>query len=284
MIRPNELVITDANFTFHAAPPPDRRKGLIPRDYQSFPRGHYASCKAVDVPLIDMSEWPDRIKDKVANKSQLSDIRLAGDAGRPIPSLDQDGVGYCWAHSSTSANMLLRALAGLPYVPLSAFAVAATIKKGADEGGWGAQSLDFLMARGQPSQAIWPQGDRNYSKYANDQACWDNAAEHRVTEGWIDLAVPEYDRQLSKQQIGTLLLSNVPVVADYNWWSHSVLAIDLLDQHPNRPATDPSRYGIRILNSWGDSWSDRGMGVLTDSKAWPDSAVAPRQSTVSMAA
>ena len=620
MIRPNELVITDANFTFHAAPPPDRKKGLIPRDFKATPRGFYASCKAVDVPLIDMSEWPDRIKDKEANKSRLSDVRLTGDAGKPIPSLDQDGVGYCatddtevltergwvpypaynwsdpiatvnplthrmefqvpfqrhvyeydgpmvystnrrldfgvtpdhemyvrkwderlrtlsphysfvragdlgwycgllgspsgwlgtelvelevpgdrrydgddflallglivsdgyaggspntrnwvsfasfrpdtlpgvralaarvgfhespgrpgvfvrydagalaewvrthcytnpvlgakhkrvpelvkaasvrqikhflhhfddrsrdgryfystsrrliddlqelvmragrrasigvsppketeyagktirssggfvltvgetgnlclerkkhietdrykglvycagvpnhtlitrrngsvlissncWAHSSTSANMLLRALAGLPYVPLSAFAVAATIKKGRDEGGWGAQSLDFLMARGQPSQAIWPQGDRNWSKYASDQACWDNAAEHKVIDGWIDLAVPVYDRQLSKQQVGTLLLSNVPVVCDYNWWSHSVLGIDLVDQYPNRPATDPSRYGIRIWNSWGDSWSDRGMGVLTDSKAWPDSAVAPRQSTVSAA-
>lgn len=281
-IRVGELVITDANAGHHQVDSDGRKKGLIPRDLSAFPRGCYRSCKAVDVPLIDMTQWPDRIKGKEAAKSRLSDVRLAGNKGQPIPSLDQDGIGYCWAHSSTSANMLLRALANLPYVPLSAFAVAATIKKGADEGGWGAQSLDFLMDRGQPSQDIWPQGDRNYAKYANNQACWDNAAQHKVTEGFIDLAQEEWARDLSKQQIGSLLLSDVPVVADYNWWSHSVLAIDLVDLYPNKSATDPSRYGIRIWNSWADSWSDRGMGVLSDSKAWPDGAVAPRQSVVSM--
>ena len=34
-------------------------------------------------------------------------------------------------------------------------------------------------------------------------------------------------------------------------------------------------YCLRILNSWGDSWSDNGTGVLSGSKAIPDGAVAP---------
>lgn len=283
-IRPNELVIDAHNMHLVMSPVIDgetKKMGLIPRDYHAFPRGAHPGVAAVDFPLTDMSQWPDLIKQQEAAKSRLSDLRLTGNGGSPIPALDQDGVGYCWGHSTTGVNMLIRAIANLPYVPLSAFAVCATIKNGRDEGGWGAQSCDFIMQRGQPSQAIWPQGDRNYSKYANDQNCWANAAQHKIVEGWIDTAVPQYDRDLSRQQVGTLLLSGVPVVVDYNWWSHSVYALDLLDLDPSRGATDPMRYGIRIMNSWGDSWSDRGMGVLKGSQAWPDGAVAPRVSTIS---
>jgi hypothetical protein len=274
MIRPGELVIEDFK-------PEGLSTGLIPRDYQSFPRGAHPSCKAIDFPLLDMSQWPDIIRQKEADKSRLSDVRLAGNNGNPIPSLDQNGDPYCWAHSSTSANTILRALAGLPYIPLSAYAVAATIKKGRKEGGWGAQSCDFIMEKGQPSQALWPQGDRNYAKYQSLQAVWENALQHKILEGFIDLAVPEYDRELSKQQVGTLLLSDVPVIVDYNWWSHSVLALDLLDLEPSRSPNDFLRYGTRIWNSWNDSWSDRGMGVLKGKQAWPDGAVAPRATGLS---
>src|SRR5258706_217254 len=86
-----------------------RKRGLIPRDYGTHPPGFYGE-KAFDMPLIPRSEWSERIKDMEANKSRLSDIR--GD----IPSRDQNGKGYCWAHSSVSAMILLRARDGQPYV------------------------------------------------------------------------------------------------------------------------------------------------------------------------
>jgi hypothetical protein len=281
-----------------------KARGLIPRNYATHPAGCYASAPAlaVDFPLIPRSEWPDRIKDRIANKSQLSDIRLRGNGGQPIPSLDQGQVGYCWAHSSTQAVIILRALANEPYVPLSAYAVAATIKRGADEGGWGAQSLDFITDRGVPSQALWPQGDRNYRSYDKPEV-WSNAALHKVTEGWVDVAVQQYDRTLTFDQEGTLLLSDEPVVKDENWWSHSILGLDLVDGSSQRGLTradsgklasaaefdliwgmsDPvtGGFGVRIWNSWGDGWSDRGMGILTGNKAVSDGAVAPRVTSAS---
>lgn len=260
--------------------PGDKGTGLIPRDYDAFPRGYYRGVEAVDIPIIPRSEWSERVKDMEANKSRLSDIRLSGNAGQPIPSLDQGQWGYCWAHSTTHAVMLLRAVQNLPYVPLSAFAVAATIKGGRDEGGWGALSLEFAMSRGVPTQAFWPQQDAKLSH--GNSACWENAALHKVTEGWADLAVAVYDRDLSFDQEATCLLSCKPVIKDENWWGHSICGMDLVELNPSLDLMDPNRWGVRIWNSWGDSWGDRGTSVLKGRQAISDAATAPRVTTPSM--
>lgn len=243
--------------------------GLIPRNYDTFPIGFYANVvDAVDMPLIPRSEWSERIKQGERDKSFLSHIRNRGNNGSPIPSLNQGSFGYCWAHSGTSAVMLLRAAANQPYVPLSAFSVAATIKKGRNEGGWGAQGLDFMTEKGIASQALWPQGDASYARYDVPEV-WADAAKHRVTEGFWDLQAAQYDRRLTFDQVGTLLLSRIPVIGDFNWWGHSVCLMDLVE-------TSPGQFGVRILNSWGDGWGDNGTSVLTGSKAIPDGATAPR--------
>lgn len=306
MLGPNEVLIGDHNFHQYQPPPTVdgevKSYGLIPRDYKTHPRGCYSSIHAIDVPLIDQGEWPQRLKDLAANHALLSDIRLKGNAGQPIPSRDQNGKGYCWAHSGTSATLIVRATANLPYADLSAYAVACTIKSYRDEGGWGAQGVDFMADKGIPTSATWPQ--QSMSRSNDNAATWADAAKHKITEGFIDLAAAQYDRNLSFNQVASLLLSGVPVVVDYNWWSHSVCAIDLVDGAAQRGVyrdlttgkipqlsafdqewgmSDPvtAGFGVRIWNSWGDSWSDRGMGTLSGSKAIPDGAVAPRQSTPS---
>jgi hypothetical protein len=272
-----------------------KAKGLIPRNYDTHPQGCYASAPSlsVDMPLIPRSEWSERIKDMEANQSRLSDIRLTGNNGGMIPSLDQNGKGYCWAHSTTGAVMMLRAVMGEPYVGLSAYAVACVIKQFRDEGGWGAESLDFIMQRGVPSEAFWPM--RSMSRSNDNATTWANAALHKVTDGWVDLQAAQYDRKLTFDQTGTLLLSRCSEVGDFNWWGHSVCLLDLVDGSAQVTRVETGKlatlkeyntiwgvdseaggYGIRILNSWGDSWSDRGMGVLSGSKAIPNGAVAPR--------
>jgi hypothetical protein len=40
-------------------------------------------------------------------------------------------------------------------------------------------------------------------------------------------------------------------------------------------------WGCRIWNSWSDSWSAQGMGVLAAGKAVPDGSVAIKATTVS---
>lgn len=297
----NEVVIGDHNYHLRehhdwlGADGLVRTRGAVPRDPDWTP--DVAPRTAIDMPLIDQSEWTSRAADLEQSKSRLSDIRMRADGGQPFRSLDQGQVGYCWAHSSTHAVTYLRAVANLPYVPLSAYSVAATIKNGRDEGGWGALSLDFITAKGVMAQSVWPQGDRNYRHYDTSDN-WANAALHKVTEGWVDTSAQQYDRSMTFAQVVTCLLSRVPVVVDYNWWSHSVCAIDVVSGSSMRDRVrgaggkllqladfdramgmnDPVTAGvsIRIQNSWSDSWSDRGMGVLSGSKAVPDGAVAPR--------
>lgn len=291
MIHPNDFVIGDDNFEQLALITHIDGKriggengyGLVPRDYDANPlgsmRGSMLMEAVTDMPLIPMEEWPERIAEKVANKSQLSDIRMRGNNGAPIPSLDQNGQGYCWSYSTTSAAMLLRAAANMPYVRLSGHANAWVIKGGRDQGGWGAQSLDRAMSHGIPSVEFWK--EKSMSSSNNTPETWENAKLHRIAEGWIDLQAAQYDRNLSAQQVGTVLLCNVPGIFDFNHWSHSVAGMDLVDAYPNRSARDIYRYGVRIWNSWRDSWGQLGTAVLKDRKAWPDGATAPRSITLS---
>jgi hypothetical protein len=267
MLRKGEVVISDHNYRDFINPRIDGEVkvcGTVPRDWSV---KHPHVMEAVDMPVIDPSEWDARYDEMVATKSFLSDIRMSGNNGQMIPALDQDGKGYCWAHSSTSATMMLRAVQGQPYVGLSAFAIACIIKKYRDEGGWGAQSLDFITEKGVPSAQFWPM--QSMEKANDNPQTWENAKLHRVTEGWVDLQAEQYDRALTWNQVMTCLFCRVPVQVDFNWWSHSVCAID-----PVRVSR--GNWGIRILNSWGDGWSDHGMGVLEGSKAHPDSSTAPR--------
>lgn len=268
----NDLIIGD-DYDPGIHDSPNHEKGLIPRDYSTYPRGCYAAAKPIDIPLIPRSEWPDLIRRQTESKSRLSDIRDTGNYGKPIPSLDQNGSPFCWAHSTTGAVQMLRAIANQPYVPLSAYAVACKIKNFRQEGGWGALSLDFIMEHGVPSQQFWPQQSMDRSH--DNPTTWENALLHKVTDGFIDLAEPVYSRDLSFDQEATLLLSRVPVIKDENWWGHSILGLDLVEVDPSKPLSDIRRWGVRILNSWGDSWGTNGTAVLSGKKAVSDGAVAP---------
>lgn len=251
-----------------------KARGGIPRDYEVQPETMFAPPS--EIILIPESEWSDRIKEKEATKSNLSDLRLTGNAGAIVPSLDQGQVGYCWAHSTTHSVMLDRMVRGQKYVPLSAYSVAATIKRGADQGGWCGLSAEYMTSVGVASQAVWPQGDRQYTKYVNDPAYKASANAHRIVEDWVDLTKAVYYRNLAFKMLASLLLVNISGPVDFNWWGHSVCALDLVE-------VEPASFGIRIWNSWGDGWGDRGMGVLRGSKAIPDGAMAVRASTASAA-
>lgn len=275
MIQANDFVIDDANALERAS---GGLRGLVPRNYSANPVGSYDGSLTFgalndELPLIPWEDMPSMIADKVANKSQLSDIRDSA-YGSPYPALDQNGQGYCWMYSGTAAVMILRAKANMPYVRLSGHAGACIIKNYRDQGGWGAQGLDRLRSHGQPSIEFWP--EKSMSRQWDKPETWENAALHKVSEGFIDLDEPQYDRRLSFQQVLTCLLRNIPVIGDFNWWGHSVCLFDAVDVSPNKSNRDPSRYGVRIINSWTNNWGTNGTGVLTGSKAIPDGATAPR--------
>ncbi len=294
----NEPIIGDHNAHRFACDPivagARRARGAVPRDYTTQPRAMFDPPSGI--PVIVRAEWPDRIRDAEAKGMRLSVLR------GNIPSLDQGQVGYCWAHSTTHAVMLARAVANLPYVPLSAYSVAATIKRGADEGGWGGLSAQFAREKGIMAQAIWPQGDRAYRKYDTPEN-WANAALHKSQQEWVDLARDVYDQNLTFEQCAACSLLCVPGPVDFNWWSHSVCRMDLVDGSAQRGVTRGESgkllsleafdrawgmshpvtggFGLRIWNSWSDQWGTRGTGVLTGSQAIPDGALAIRVTTPS---
>ncbi len=269
MLRSNEVIINDSNFAQFTGPVfvggENKARGLIPRNYNLCPVGSMPEAKAFNFPLIPESEWDARYDEMVAQKSFLSDIRLRGNNGGSIPSLDQNGKGYCWAHSTVSAMTVSRAVNNLPYIGLSAYSVACIIKGYRDEGGWCGESLKFLVEHGCATDKFWPQ--KSMSRSNDNAEMRANMALHKVTEGFYYLAQPMYDQKLSFQQLMTCLFHRIPCATDFNWWGHSVCALD-----PVRISR--GSWGIRIWNSWGESWSDRGMGVLEGSKARPDGAVA----------
>jgi len=236
--------------------------GLVPRKHSIYPPEMFDP--PTQLHLIPRSELSDRIKEQERLKSRISDVLLA--AG--IPSMDQGSNGYCWSHSTVGCVQAVRALNNQPHVPLSAYAVAATIKRGANEGGWCGLSAKFLREKGVPSQQLWPQGDRNYKKYDTPEV-WANAELHKVTEEWVDLTRNVYDANLTFEQLATCLLTDVPCACDFNFWSHSVMVCDLVE-------VEPGSFGIRLRNSWTDSWGEKGFGILRGSKAIPDGALAIR--------
>lgn len=255
------VVIHEGNYKEFIGPTVDGKKmsmGAIPRDYAKFPLGCYAAAKPFDLKVIPEEKWEAKLKEQTEAKARCSDIRMRGWNGKPIPSRDQDGVPYCWGHSSTSAALIIRAREKMSYADLSAFSICCKIKKFKKEGGWGAESLEFIAEHGIATTKEWP--NQSMDRKNDNDATWEAAKRFRITE-WMDL------KPRNKAQLVTCLLNSIPVVVDFNWWSHSVCALDVVSFNPFR---------ILIWNSWSDGWSNKGMGILEASKALPDGAIAPR--------
>ena len=265
-IGPKEIIISSRNFKRFLSPTVDgevKGCGLRAPMKAKYDLREELGLGEFDLPLIPESEWEDRLALQIKDKAQLSDIRNSGKFGGQIPATDQGGQPYCWAHSSTSAILMVRALNNQPYIELSAYAVACIIKNYRSSGGWSEESLKFIAERGIPDAAHWPIQSKQKSN--DNPETWANAKRYRFSGEWMSLS-----SQLMKKQLVTCLLSNIPVCTDLNWWSHAICTIDLVSLSPFR---------TRILNSWGNGWSQEGTGILEGSKAIPDDALAPRVAT-----
>lgn len=175
-----------------------------------------------------------------------------------LKSLDQDGLGLCWAFSSTKSAMYMRIRMNDPALVLSAWWVAGKVKGWRDEGGWGSESTSFIAQNGVPTMDLCPSYKSSYDSAATQA----NAKLH--TE------ILWYDGTDSRDQnvqimISAFLLGVAPVL-DFNWWSHSVCGCRLVSLNP---------LTIDIDNSWGESAGDKGIYRLTGSKAVPDNIVVP---------
>lgn len=251
--------------------PASHSRGYVERDFRIDPVEMFANPS--DMKLIDKSEWSARIKERKEQKSGLRDIRKTMANGAKHKSLDQNGQGYCWAYSIGSVIMFARGKNNLPYQRLSPHAVACKIKNFQDQGGWCGLSAKFARETGYPTEQFWPQ--KSMARGNDNAATWADAAKHKITNDWVDLAKPVYDQNLTFGQVVTRLLNNDPVAVDFNWWGHSVCAIDVDE-------VEPGSFALVIINSWTDQWGDEGEGLLRGNKALPDGAVAVSSVTVAL--
>lgn len=270
------FIIDDDNFRDHLSDREfdgHRGFGLVPRT-QDPDEAVIVPMKAVRMDLIPESEWVPRIRERQEKKARNCDRWRVGNAGKPIPFVDQGSYGYCWGHGPVNAQMMMRANMNLPYRALSAFSVCSPLKNGADEGAWGALALEYMVKTGACTQDLWPQGRVRLPETAEVTT---SRAANKLVGSWMDLAAPVWDRNLSKAQIITLLLNDIPVVGDFNWWGHCVAILDPV-------IVTGDRIDVVIVNSWkgwgGFFEAGDGMAVLGGSKAWPDNAVAPGELVV----
>lgn len=257
-----EFVIDDST-SFDVTTPPGVRRGYVPRDYSVDPPEMFDPPS--QLPLIPRSEWDARIKEQEERQSSLEHLRDTT-YSTPMLTMNQGNMGYCWSHSVAQAVMLQRAVSGLPYVRLSAYAVAAKIKNFRDEGGWCGLAAKFIRDVGIPSEEFWPQ--LSMDRRHDNPSTWENAARYRIQEGWFDLTRPVWNQVMTFDQVASCLLMNVPCALDFNWWGHSVCGVRLVKTS--------NGYGIRIWNSWGDNWGTRGFATLVGNRAIPDGAIAVR--------
>ena len=139
------------------------------------------------------------------------------------PSRDRTDTGTAGLTVSTSACLLLRAVQNQPYADLSAFCVACIVKNYRNVGGFGAESLEWIAANGVPTSQPGPS---RRCREALDTPGHAGRGGDKQGHG-MDGRRPD-----NIDQLVTCLLPNIPVVSDFNWWSHSVCTMDLVDVDP----------------------------------------------------
>lgn len=256
-------IIDDSNWRQFINPTVDgdmKMHGLVPRNFGTHPQGCFAGAPAFpDSMLVDASKQQAELDFQQQSNSSLFDLREA--EYDILKSLDQDGLGLCWAFSSTKSDMYMRIRAGLPGVILSAWFVAGKVKNWRDQGGWGLQSVQMLASTGAPRYDLCPSYKSSYDTAATEA----DAANHKITEWWDGDGSTNSSKRV-QQMISAFLLGLAPVL-DFNWWGHSVCGCRLVSLSP---------LTIDIDNSWGPSAGDKGIYRLVGAKAVPDGLVIPK--------
>lgn len=228
-------------------------KGRKPRDFATHPYGGLGFAAPSDV-LIPRNEYASRIKDRREAGSSISAIAQA--AG--VKVYHQGSTNYCWANAPVKGIELLQVAAGQDYVPLSPASVAAPIKNYRNEGGWGTQAAKFIAERGASTAKLWPANslDRRFNTHAANA----ERSKYQLDE-WYDIPPQSFAHMATHLLLGRV----VPI--GLNWWTHEVLAVELVD-------LGGGKFGALIWNSHGESFGEKGLAVLDEKHATPDDALA----------
>lgn len=251
---------TDNDFVFPTA----HARGAVPRDYSVQPVEMMAS--ADDVQLIPDNDMPGYYEKQEAEKSGLDQVIIRARARGRFKDRYQNGDPFCWSHSTTHGIMVAREVANQPPLTLSAYMLACLSDDRGyrNSGGWGALSAQTAETIGVCTDASWPEGS---TKRSLDTPTMRAEAKNNILTGFFaDLGRPVWAQNIPFKAVLSCLLTGRPVVVDFNWWGHSVLAIKAV-------LLEAGAWGLMILNSWGLSWGNAGMGILRGRQATPDGSI-----------
>ncbi len=238
-----------------------RRKGRVPRDWSKIPHGALEGASPFPTELyVPRADWTARIAEMETAQNRVSDRLL--NSQPYIPSLDQNGTNYCWCNAVVGCVQAVRAMMNEPYVALSACSVAALVKNFSNQGGFGGEALQYIISHGIAPLASWPNSTSGIQRSYDNADTQATRTKYKVTEWW-DIQSGDFDAVMS------CVLNGIPIAIGLNWWSHEVMACDGV-------VISPGKYGIRFRNSWNDTYGTKGFNVLTEAKATPDDACAPR--------
>lgn len=248
-------------------PPPGYATGYVPptAEQRMIVEGVFAPPSEMEV--YPDNELYDRAKAAWDNEETPYHLYITADNGKQPKNVNQNGSNFCWAHSTTHAVQVARRIAGMPHVDLSAYMVACLAAGYRNVGGWCGQSAKQIFDSGVCEQRLWPQ--QSMSRSHDTPEMRENAQRYRIHEEWRDLTRPIHGQQMTWRQLATALINGQPAACDFMWWRHSVCGIALVPQ-------SNGNLDLMILNSWGESYGDRGFGILTGSKKIPDGAIAIR--------
>ena len=209
------------------------------------PEGFLAPVRGV-LPSVPESEWKE------------FDYRTNVDYKVAIK--DQGQFGACNGHAAASSLEDARYIAGMGYLPLSAWLVYAKLCNGIDRGSSISEALTLLQQSGTCDDALVPHGTinpRRLTEQAND-----NAKRFKVEIGYrlesfkdlctaCQLRIPFNFSVPVNSQFDTLDAEGVPGNR-YGWHNHAVSGGFAMKKS--------SKHGwlIGMRNSWGTRWGQSG--------------------------
>jgi len=232
------------------------------------PEGHdsraYSKLMGAEVPTIPRSEWPARIKEQAARKRRISDHQR-------WPCDAQSGP-TCWAAGTCQAYSTCRVMQmGMEnYVRISAMSIAVPIS-GGTSGGYEGDAVKMLTKDGGVDSKLWAYGDRRPSASSAEIAA--NRLLHKSLESYECDGFDEF---------ATAMLLGYPCTVSYNWWSHVVMLVELVE-------IESGSYGFKIRNNWGEGYGDKGeygfggYAIFREGHGTPSGGFAFRSVTPSLA-
>lgn len=236
--------------------------GGMARDYSASPFGSASRPLYQYQFESDRNKLRDRIKRADEEKITPDDWRISAD----VPILDQGQWGYCWMNGVVGAMMTSYAMTGIKALHLNAFPTAYRGKNGRNEGGWGEEALRYINDFGVVEDSLWPGNEAKMSNW-DRQEVKANAALHKVTQS---IELPQSDIAALVSVLTDPHWPR-PVSVGLSWWGHLIYAV--------RAGWKDGKFVIKIVNSWNETWGQKGTAWLTESKAIASEQIAIQRVT-----